>query len=144
GVAGLKPSAGLVAQGPGFSGWNLLGHTGPIARSISDLQLALDVIAGPDARDPASCIIARKPFRGEPRVAWAATLNDMEPESHVASSLARAVDAARRLTTRRLEHVSPRWDDPDLNFRVLIGADLASALTPYLDEHREVMDPSLV
>ena len=71
-------------------------------------------------------------------------MNDMEPEPNVASQLTRAVDEARRLTTRRVDRVSPRWDDPDLNFRVLIGADLASALAPHLDKHREVMEPSLV
>lgn len=144
GVAGLKPTAGLVAQGPGFSGWNLVGHTGPLARSVSDLQLVLDVIAGPDVRDPVSLTATRKSFREEPRVAWTATLNDMEPEPNVASQLTRVVDAARRLTTRRVDRVSPRWDDPDLNFRILIGADVASALAPHLDEHRQVMDPSLV
>ncbi len=144
GVAGFKASAGLVAQGPGFSGWNLLGHTGPIARSVSDVQLVLDVIAGPDVRDPASCAVSRKSFHGEPRVAWATSLNDMMPEPIVAAQLKRIVDAARRLTTHRVESVAPCWDDPDLNFRILIGADLSSALAPHLDEHRAVMDWSLV
>jgi Asp-tRNA(Asn)/Glu-tRNA(Gln) amidotransferase A subunit family amidase len=54
GVAGLKPTFGLVPNRPGFRGWPTLSVCGPIARSVRDLALALDVLAGPDPRDPAS------------------------------------------------------------------------------------------
>jgi aspartyl-tRNA(Asn)/glutamyl-tRNA(Gln) amidotransferase subunit A len=144
GVAGFKPSTAMVPQSPGFSGWNLLGHTGPLARSVADLKLVFDVIAGPDTRDPITCTATRRSFSGEPRVAWTATLNDLEPEPNVASQLQRVVEAARSVTRQPVDHVSVRWDDPDLNFRVLVGADLAAALTPYLATHREVMDQGLV
>jgi Asp-tRNA(Asn)/Glu-tRNA(Gln) amidotransferase A subunit family amidase len=51
GVYGFKPSFGLVPKMPGFRGWPTLSVTGPIAASVRDLALALDVMAGPDAAD---------------------------------------------------------------------------------------------
>lgn len=82
---------------------------------------------------------ARRSFSGEPRVAWAATLNDLEREPSVAPQLQRVVEAARSVTNQPVDHVSVRWDDPDLNFRVLVGADLAAALASYLATHPHLL-----
>lgn len=49
GVVGFKPSAGLVPFYPP-SRFGPLGHIGPMARSIDDVALLLDVIAGVDPR----------------------------------------------------------------------------------------------
>ena len=46
GVAGLPRS-----RLPGASGWELIEHIGPMARSVADAALMLQVMAGPDARD---------------------------------------------------------------------------------------------
>lgn len=52
GVAGLKPTYGRVSKaGVAVLSWSL-DHTGPLARSVEDLALILNVIAGPDALDP--------------------------------------------------------------------------------------------
>ncbi|MFD1350913.1 amidase [Oceanobacillus caeni] len=54
GIYGLKPTYGLVSTyGVIPSAWSL-DHAGPMARSVSDLALMLDVMAGFDADDPAS------------------------------------------------------------------------------------------
>lgn len=64
GVFGLKPTFGLVSRAPGFSppSWASLAHTGPIARSVADAALLLEVIAGYDARDAASLPLAPRRF----------------------------------------------------------------------------------
>jgi aspartyl-tRNA(Asn)/glutamyl-tRNA(Gln) amidotransferase subunit A len=53
GVAGLKPTYGLIDR----SGVQPLGlsldHVGPLARTVSDLRIALDAMAGPALRKPA-------------------------------------------------------------------------------------------
>ena len=36
---------------PGVSGWESIEHIGPLARSVVDAALMLDIIAGPDLRD---------------------------------------------------------------------------------------------
>lgn len=55
GVFGLKPTAGRVPGTGHFPAYGALsdGRTqiGPLARSVDDLELALQTIAGPDARD---------------------------------------------------------------------------------------------
>jgi aspartyl-tRNA(Asn)/glutamyl-tRNA(Gln) amidotransferase subunit A len=54
GVAGLKPTWGRVSRhGCTPLGWSL-DHVGPIARTVEDLALVLQLIAGPDPADPTS------------------------------------------------------------------------------------------
>lgn len=64
GVFGLKPTYGLVPRSPGFfpPSWPSLAHTGPIARTVGDAALLLEVIAGYDVRDPASLPVERRSF----------------------------------------------------------------------------------
>lgn len=53
GVYGLKPSYGRVSRaGDAFSG--SVDHLGPLAASTHDLAVFLDVMHGPDTKDPAS------------------------------------------------------------------------------------------
>lgn len=147
GVVGFKPSTGRVPQYPGFEGWDFLGHTGPFARAVEDVRLVMDVIAGPDARDPMSLnrpnssAASREP--GKLRVAVARSLNHLEPEAAVAAGLQRAVAAVRDLGCE-LVNRQVMWTDPDLQFRVIVAAELASALEPHLPEFEARMDPGLV
>jgi aspartyl-tRNA(Asn)/glutamyl-tRNA(Gln) amidotransferase subunit A len=68
GVVGLKPTFGLVPRSPGFSppSWASLAHTGPIARTVADTALLLEVIAVHDLRDPASLPVAPRSFDATP------------------------------------------------------------------------------
>lgn len=65
GVVGFKPTYGLVSRfgvlPPTSSG---VDHLGPIARTVSDVRLLLDALAGPDPRDPTS---RRRPNRLQDR-----------------------------------------------------------------------------
>jgi Asp-tRNA(Asn)/Glu-tRNA(Gln) amidotransferase A subunit family amidase len=51
GVFAIKPSHGTVSRGGVLPLSRTLDHMGPFARSVDDLALALDVIAGRDAAD---------------------------------------------------------------------------------------------
>lgn len=51
GVAGHKPTSGLVPKEPGFKGWKSLSVHGPITRSVRDAALMLEVMAGPATTD---------------------------------------------------------------------------------------------
>jgi aspartyl-tRNA(Asn)/glutamyl-tRNA(Gln) amidotransferase subunit A len=59
GLVGIKASMGRVPLWPGCrsenipgaSGWESIEHIGPLARTVLDAALMLEVIAGPDARD---------------------------------------------------------------------------------------------
>ncbi len=52
GVVGHKPTRGLVPYTGAFPIENTLDHLGPIAATVRDAALALDVLAGPDGLDP--------------------------------------------------------------------------------------------
>jgi len=147
GVVGFKPSTGRVPQYPGFEGWDFLGHTGPFARTVGDIRVVMDVIAGPDVRDPASLYapdrISGTRDPSELRVAVARSLNHLEPEQDVAAGLELAIEAARALGCQPAER-RISWTDPDLQFRVIVATELAAALKRYLPEEEARMDRGLV
>jgi Asp-tRNA(Asn)/Glu-tRNA(Gln) amidotransferase A subunit family amidase len=62
GLCGLKPTPGRIpATGhfpPGAGAFSWIGVVGPMARTIDDLRLLLDVMAGPDAGDALSAPVA--------------------------------------------------------------------------------------
>ena len=62
GVVGLKPTYGLVSRRGVFPLAFTLDHIGPMARTVEDAALALDVLAGHDAKDPGSAAVAHGSF----------------------------------------------------------------------------------
>ena len=106
GVHGLRPSLGRVAAynattGDRAPGPQLMAVSGPIARTIGDLRLALEVMSQPDLRDP---WWAPVPLLGPPRnktIALCLTPDGMDVRAEVQAALR---DAAQRLTGCRLCH----------------------------------------
>jgi len=64
GVFGLKPTFGLVPRSPSFfpPSWGSLAHTGPIGRTVADVALLLEVVAGYDSRDAVSLPVEKRRF----------------------------------------------------------------------------------
>ena len=56
GVFGIKPTQGRVPRygGYGYPAANHFSQSGPMSRTVADTALLLQVLAGPDARDPVS------------------------------------------------------------------------------------------
>ena len=52
GICGLKPTYGLVPYTGAFPIEATVDHLGPMARTVADLALLLEVLAGPDGLDP--------------------------------------------------------------------------------------------
>ncbi len=53
GIAGMRPTAGLVSRGGVYAGWpGTNGSLGPMARTVRDLAKLLDVMVGYDPEDP--------------------------------------------------------------------------------------------
>ncbi len=72
GICGLKPTPGRIPSAghfPASAGpFALLGVVGPMARTVADLQLLFEVMAGPDDGDPSSAPVPlRKVTRDELR-----------------------------------------------------------------------------
>ncbi|PYM61850.1 MAG: amidase [Candidatus Rokuibacteriota bacterium] len=54
GIFGMKPSLGRVPYWPSADLWNARSHNGVMTRTVRDGALLLQVLAGPDPRDPLS------------------------------------------------------------------------------------------
>ncbi|MEV7356104.1 amidase [Kitasatospora sp. NPDC091276] len=104
GVAGLNPSNGRFPadhrafgpQDPGpASQW--LVADGPLARSVADLRLAYEVLAGPDPRDPRALPVPRygEPLPGPVKVAVVADPGGHGVHPTVRAAVERAAAALR-------------------------------------------------
>lgn len=63
GVAGLKPTYGLVSAAGVVAQSYTSDHIGPMARSAGDLAAVMTAIAGPDSADPTCCTELAPDFR---------------------------------------------------------------------------------
>ncbi|MCU1375672.1 MAG: amidase, partial [Actinomycetia bacterium] len=95
GLSGMKPSLGRV---PGDNAWHDLSTSGPMARRIGDVALALDSVIGPDPSDLRSLPMPEASWTGavaDPhvplRVAWSPTLGYGTPSPDVLAICERAV-----------------------------------------------------
>lgn len=115
GVAGLKPTAGRVprtghAVGPeGYL--ESLTHVGPLARSVADLALLYDIIAGPDGRDPHVVDAPRPSFQSVVvrglRIAVHANNGIYAPAPSVAETVTRAAQALQSAGAEITSDVPP-------------------------------------
>jgi amidase len=90
GVVGLKPSRGRVTHAPVFGeAWAGFASSGPIARSVGDAALLLDVLAGPVTGDPYwapppsepfSAAVAGRPKKMRLAAIWESALGKTDPE----------------------------------------------------------------
>jgi len=102
GVVGFRTSPGLVPYYPKLMGWDSIGVTGPMARTVADVALMLSVIAGADDRSPISYDVdtaaypraVRSPSIKGWRVAWTSDLNGLIP---VDAEVARVAEGATRV-----------------------------------------------
>lgn len=136
GVYGHKPSYGIIPlrghAPPGLDGADIdLAVVGPLARTASDLELALDVLVGPDAGEATAWRLALPPARR-------ARLSDyrvMILDDHPAAATDAEVAAALRGLADRLSEAGAdvRRDVaglPDLaNAHQVYGAMLDAAMT---------------
>jgi aspartyl-tRNA(Asn)/glutamyl-tRNA(Gln) amidotransferase subunit A len=149
GVFGLKPTCGVVPMYP-TAATGTLTHMGPLSRTVRDAALMLDVMAGPDDRDPLSApwpgtnvVAALASGVQGLRVAWSPTLGyaTVDPEVRAAAEA-----AAKRFQGLgcRMEEVDRVFDDPDPIWTPLFYGGIAGRLNDFLEEWRSRMDPALV
>lgn len=116
GLVGLKPSTGLVARDHGFPQILLdFEVVGPIARSVADASLLLEVMSGPDRRDRKSLLVAVSTSTPNPlRVLYVPRIGDNPVDPEIADSCAEAARALEILGCRVEEGPLP-FDVEPLN-----------------------------
>jgi aspartyl-tRNA(Asn)/glutamyl-tRNA(Gln) amidotransferase subunit A len=150
GVYGYKPSWGRVPQHPTFPGWEHLGVTGPITRTVRDAALALDVIAGGDDRDrhslpreSGSYLEACDDDVKGLHVAWTPDLGYATVDPAVQTVCENAAAEFEALGCH-VEVVNPGWEDCEETFRTIVAAQFYAAWSDELPAQEAQLDSSLV
>lgn len=136
GVAGLKPTYGRVSlRGVIPLSWTL-DHSGPLARTVGDLALALNAVAGHDQFDPSSVDV--------PSEDYASGIEDgakgarvVVPTNYFFDDVDPEVDAAVREAARVLTSLGATVTEMALPRVDLLAAQRAILLTDAAAYHRE-------
>jgi Asp-tRNA(Asn)/Glu-tRNA(Gln) amidotransferase A subunit family amidase len=151
GVAGLKPTFGLVPKLPGFPGWPTLSVDGPLARSVRDLGLLLDVMAGPHPADPLSYPSPRSGFAAaaeradvaQLRIAWSADLGFAPVEQDVRSAFLRAVERLSEAGWQLVE-AHPSAEHPVAIWNTIATVEGYASEGALLERFESLLDPDTV
>lgn len=130
GLSGVKPSLGRVPSGGRHApDWQELSTKGPLARKLSDVVAALEVVVGPDPTDLRSLPRAEASWtaavEGDPRpparVAWSPTLGYAAVDAEVLAHCERAVRVLGELGSEVVEVATVFDEDPVDQWLTLSG-----------------------
>ncbi len=150
GVVGLKATFARVPQWPP-SPFGLLSHTGPMARSVGDVALMLDVLSEPDGRDWTGLPAPASSF-GDGlddgvaglRVAFSPALGgDVDVDPEVAAAVQAAADALAGLGAV-VERADPPLPDTRAVFDVLWECGAAAGVAGLSEAQRAELEPGLM
>ena len=149
-IVGIRPSVGRVPSWPEPLGWQTMSVSGPMARSVQDLALAMAAMSGPDDRSPISLEapgeiflnpLARS-FKGC-RVAFSANLGGLPVEPEVA----RVVESSRAVFQEmgcEVVNDEPDIAEADEIFMLWRAWRTELRITPLLNEHRSQIKDTVI
>lgn len=150
GLVGFKPTFGRVAMFPPAGGNELALHGGPMTRTVRDAAMMLDIIAGPDPRDPFSLPRCKGETYAELksdirdlRIGWSRDLGFAEVDAETAAIVEMAVSAFTELGAG-VDDARLTLDDPAWILDTLFGGSAAGAHGNRPAEEKALMDPALV
>ncbi len=124
-VVGLRPSPGRVPSYPSGNAWSMLSVDGPMGRTVQDVALMLQAIAGYDSRAPISLhepasIFADSLERdfADVKIAWSRDLGSFPVESRVLETIERQLPVFADLGCR-VEEAHPDFRDAYEIFQTL-------------------------
>ncbi len=150
GICGLRPTPGLVPQGPTRLPYQTLSVVGPLARNVADLGLGLDALTGYEPGDPLTRPFgatsyrksAEAPHRPE-RIAFSPDLGVAIVSKEVEAITTKAAD---RLAAEGLDIVRahPNLDACHSAFRTLRAFQFSSLWSHVLETSRDKLKPEVV
>jgi aspartyl-tRNA(Asn)/glutamyl-tRNA(Gln) amidotransferase subunit A len=149
GIFGLKPTFGRVPAYP-LSAMGLLAHIGPMARTVGDAALMLNVLSAPDHRDSYALPPEDADYRDRIedglrswRIAYSPTLGYAKVDSEIADAVTKAVRQFETLGAI-VEEVDTIFPSPREALLTLWAAGAAKLLVGYSADQRALVDPGLV
>jgi len=148
GTVGLKPTFGRVPAHP-LSPFGTVAHIGPMARSVADAALFLDIIARPDARDwysrpdtpPQTAPTLDAGIKGL-TIAYSPDLGYAQVAGEVAALVEQSLAAFQEAGATVIRK-SPGFGDPAAVWEMLWEAGAAKLLGGLGPEKRALLDPGL-
>ncbi len=116
-VVGFRPSPGRVPQYPKSNAWDTLGVSGPMGRTVQDVALMLQAIAGYDRRAPISLQEPPSVFAEElerdftdVKIAYSPDLGELPVDPAVTAAIDRRLPVFSALGCQ-LEYAAPDFSD---------------------------------
>jgi len=150
GVVGMRPSPGIVARSSATASYDMLSVQGPMARTVEDVALMLDAMAGQHGEDPISrpapvtSYLATAQAAARPaKVAFSPDLGFLPVDRRVREVVAGAVRRFEELGATVEEACPDLSDTPDI-FQTLRAALFATGHASDLENHRDKLKPDVV
>lgn len=146
GIFGMRPTEHRVPLTGAFfidsiRKFRIMSVTGPMARSVEDLRLALQIISGPDGRDtyvpPVPWHEIARPARRELRIAWASTFPGMPIAHEIRTHIEKLAQELEQSGIQREQCL------PEVDFlaQAQLGEHLFSLLASALEPRASLVDP---
>jgi amidase len=148
GTIGFRTSIGLVPDAPANLAWDTLSVTGPMARTIDDVDAMLTVVAGAALDAPLSQLgsveaMRARRFAAPVRVGWSVGDDLCPVEGEVERALHGAVETLEQLGCV-VNDRAPDLRSLETPIQVMRGARQAAIHGDALAQHRDRMHPGLV
>ena len=150
GVAGYRPTPGLVPCDTRSWGWSPISVYGPMARTVPDLGLLLSAIDGTDFADPLTCPVDRRRQAATPSfdltTLCVAISEDLgfAPVSETIRRTFREAVAQIRDVFSAAEERDPPMRDADQMFAVLRAVEYLAAHSDSYHDNRAALGPNII
>ncbi|MBW7969742.1 amidase family protein [Bradyrhizobium sp. BR 10289] len=143
-LASIRPTPGRIPSPRRPLGWDMLATHGFLARSVDDLELALSVCGGGDAKDPlaAGIINDDRPVAARPRIAVTPDFGVAPVSRKVRARFASACEALAGVGD--LVPSSPDCGGASETFRTLRAAHIANSYGELLRTRRDELTPTVI
>lgn len=149
-VVGFRPSGGRVPTVPNAELWVPMATTGPMARTVSDIALFMQAIAGQHRLAPSSNVESPEVFAGSlkrdfggVKVAWSPDLGGLPVDAAVRTALADVPDLLSNLGCEVIEAWPDLSDAPEI-FQTLRAWIFAYRYSPLLETHGEQLKGTVI
>jgi aspartyl-tRNA(Asn)/glutamyl-tRNA(Gln) amidotransferase subunit A len=148
GIAGIKPTYGRISlRGVVPLAWSL-DHAGPLARTVRDLAIALDVLAGHDPRDPASADVPAEDYladlekgAGGLRIVIPSTYFFDDVDAEVEGAVREAAALLASLGARVEERALPHTDMLRATQRTIISSEAFAYHRDHIRDQPDAFGP---
>lgn len=142
-VVGFRPSPGRVPNYPSTRGWNTASVVGPMARTVEDIALMMQAIAGYDARSPIAIHEPASTFAQplardfkDVKIAWSRNLDIFEVEPSVIETIEQQLPTFAELGCH-IEEAHPDFSDAYDIFQTIRAEGFEATYTPMFAEYGE-------